>query len=85
MRLNPSEDLFFFRDYHEFRTKFLLCPRISENFFPIHKVLENHDLGKTSLPPRFFWAGMPMQRSCIGVYFERKVGFLGLQKARFLV
>ena len=36
--------------------KFFLCPRISRQFFcPICNVLENHDLGKTSLPPNFFW------------------------------
>ena len=39
MRLISSEDLFF-REHHDFRTKFGLCPRISDN------LLENQDLGK---------------------------------------
>ena len=42
----------------------MLGQYLSENlrqfFFPIRKVLENHDLGKTSLPPKRFWAGTPM-------------------------
>ena len=34
--------------------------RISDNFFPTRNVLENHDLGKTLLPPQIFLAGTPM-------------------------
>ena len=39
---------------------FFLSENLRQFFCPIHKVLENHDLGKTSLPPKFFWAGTPM-------------------------
>ena len=56
LRLIPSEDLFFG-----------LHPRISDNFLPIRKVLENHDSGKCHKiwekfyrPPKFFWAATPM-------------------------
>ena len=54
MRLISSEDLFF-REHHDFRTKFGFCPRISDN------LLENQDSGKCHkiraklyCPPQFF-------------------------------
>ena len=65
MRLIPSED-FFYREHYDFRTKFGLRPRISDNFCPVHKVLKNHDLGKRHKIweklhcPQFFLAGKPM-------------------------
>ena len=68
MRLNLSEDFsFFFRDYHDFRTKFVLGLRISDNFCSIRNVLENYDLGKRHkiwaklYCPHIFLAGTPMQ------------------------
>ena len=60
MRLNPSED-FFFRDHQRFRDETSPSENLKRQFFsPIRKVLENHDLGKNSLPPKNFWASMPM-------------------------
>ena len=38
----------------------LFLVRESQTFCPIRNVLENHDLGKTSLPPQIFLAGTPM-------------------------
>ena len=68
MRLNSSEDLFFFRDHHDFRTKFVLCPRIRQFFCPNRDVLENHDLGnrhkiwaKLYYSLKFFLAGTLME------------------------
>ena len=45
MRLIASED-FFFREHHYVGTKFGFCERISDNFCPIRKVIENNDLRK---------------------------------------
>ena len=53
-------------------------------FCPLHKVLENHDLGqtsqdlgKTTLPPKISWAGTPMK---IRIYFRYDQSFLSMSR-----
>ena len=61
-RLNLSEDLFFFRDHHDFRTKLVFRLRISDNFFVIsemyYKIMIWENVTKFGqnfiAPPKFF-------------------------------
>ena len=53
--LIPSEYFLFFRKHLILGRKFAFILESQTIFCLFRKVQKNHDLGKTSLPPKFFW------------------------------